>query len=836
MEDEIKSLYNRLEALANQEVDLMGDSELNRYQKRLKELESDLKKVQEALRIRSDFGTDEVEGFEDALYSLNQAVKSNKEQTKAAQKEQERFARQQQRTWEEIEKSDAKVQEWEEQLQSLFERLQKLDKQSLDVLSEEELQDSKKELKEIAKQLGAFEGRIDSIRGSGGFEEVQEQISKVGATLDKSLDNVKRFGTASEDMEEQWEASVKKMSGHSQEYADALEKIAEAYGRDTKALSRYNTAVMQAQKNINRYIDMKEYEKRQLEEEIQQKRRAGRSTERLEQKQDQLNEEIKEAQKAHSLQNEALDVYDQRMAGATGNTSRFAKANQELKGQIGGLTGAFQKVNARIKQFGAFIAAAMIIQGLTVAMQELVRVIAQYDQALHNLQAIVEASIAQSKQLGETIKNVSRTTKFSATEVARGMQTLGQAGLSMQESMSAIHGVAMLATGTMSRFKETADLVTTTLNAFNLAATESSRIADVFANAVNNSKLTVDKLATSFNYVGAAGQQAGLTLNEVSGTLMTLADNGIRASTSGTGLRRMMLQMIDAGKELTNDLNALGKSTDDLNPKMVGWQKSLENLIPLLWDSERGTVRMGKAVEYFGTRAAQVASVLVRNVADGTAALDKAIDKTFEFGSAAEMASKQEKGLSLMMKNLTDRVKLVAVAIGEAGLTNVLKNIVSVLKTVTTIVETLITTFDGLAGVIGTGLGVGMLTTMVYGLAQAFTHMKARALVLWNTISPMAARITLITAAITGLVKIMDTAVDWHYDLAEAAAKNAEELRKTAQAAQKWKKSLLDAYGSKEWVNTVKRFKEQNEDLAASIEDRLGTAIEDVATAGGLEG
>jgi len=72
--------------------------------------------------------------------------------------------------------------------------------------------------------------------------------------------------------------------------------------------------------------------------------------------------------------------------------------------------------------------------------------IIQYDQALRNLQAISGATDAEVAHMGETIKDVARTTKFSTVEVAEGMVLLTQAGFSAAEATAAIHAVSMLAT------------------------------------------------------------------------------------------------------------------------------------------------------------------------------------------------------------------------------------------------------------------------------------------------------------------------------------------------------------------------------------------------------
>jgi hypothetical protein len=221
--------------------------------------------------------------------------------------------------------------------------------------------------------------------------------------------------------------------------------------------------------------------------------------------------------------------------------AEYAFHDQEAKKHnetLGRMREAYNKIIARVKQFSAFIVAAAIITTLTQAVRGTISVIIEFDQALKSLQAIAGATAIEASVMGDAIKQIAADTKFSAGEVALGMQTIGKAGFTAGEALKMIQGVSNLATGALEEFNTVAGLVVTAIRAFGLEVVQTAEITDIFANAITKSKLSTDMLITAFGYVGAAGSQAGLSLNEVSGTLMVLADNGIRASTMGTALRK----------------------------------------------------------------------------------------------------------------------------------------------------------------------------------------------------------------------------------------------------------------------------------------------------------
>jgi TP901 family phage tail tape measure protein len=350
-----------------------------------------------------------------------------------------------------------------------------------------------------------------------------------------------------------------------------------------------------------------------------------------------------------------------------------------------GIAGAFDRIKTAAKITASFAAAAAAITAVTRALGEGVKEMVAYDQGLKNLQAITNATDQEVFGMGETIKNVARTTKFSTAEVAEGMTLLGQAGFSATESMQAMNSVADLATGTLSSMQFTADLMTTTIRAFGMSTVESAKAADIMANAINRSKLTIDKLRIAFNFVGAAAHQAGLTLEETAATMMVLANQGLRASTIGTGLRQVLSRLLSPTGRLREEFEANNIELNKVNPSIVGFRQALQNLLPVLYDQTEGTVDMAKAYRLFGLRGAQAAAVMTSAVASGN--YDKMLELTYETGSAARMAAKQIEGLGLKIKNLADRARLIAVALGEAGLIGALGAIIDGLKAAATGIE-----------------------------------------------------------------------------------------------------------------------------------------------------
>ena len=268
----------------------------------------------------------------------------------------------------------------------------------------------------------------------------------------------------------------------------------------------------------------------------------------------------------------ASDSYTKKIEKAATATSTLGKKTEKFNRQIGTVTGAWSKLTSALKVTLAYGIAATAVYKLVEGLAAGVREIIDFDQALKNLQAITNATGVEVDGMGEAVKSVARVTKFSTGEVASGMVLLAQAGFSATEATQAIGATANLATGTLSNMALTADLLTTTVRAYGLQAIEASRVSDVMANAINRSKLTIDKLRIAFNFVGAAAAQTGLSLEETSASMMVLANNGLRASTIGTGLRQVLSRLLAPNRKLREAFEAHNIALDDVNPSIVGFQ------------------------------------------------------------------------------------------------------------------------------------------------------------------------------------------------------------------------------------------------------------------------
>lgn len=410
--------------------------------------------------------------------------------------------------------------------------------------------------------------------------------------------------------------------------------------------------------------------------------------------------------------------------------------------------GANKGMDALLNRFASFAryrVVSDVINGIRNSMAAVPSVIKEFDQSLKDLQAISGATNLEVSKMSDVIKQVARDTKFSAQEIAEGMITIAQAGFSAAEAINMIGPIAELATGTLSDMALTVDLVTSAMTVFDIQSKDTAMVADVFANAINKSKLNIDKLRTAFNYIGPVAVDAGLSFNETAASMMVLANSGQRASTIGTGLRNVFNVLLSPTNALKEAAAKVGVSLQELDPRVNSLRDILMSLKDVVVDSQ-------VALEVFGKRGSSAALALTRDIDE----YDRMINSTKDYGSAAKMAAIQAEGLGVRWKNLKDRVELLGIAMGESGLSGVMGVVVDGMRNLVTAATVFTETVVGKAIVGITGFTT---TLLVLGGAMALVRKAWTAMALGKLVaegSAAAAAITRLRTAFLGLAAAMN--------------------------------------------------------------------------------
>ena len=199
------------------------------------------------------------------------------------------------------------------------------------------------------------------------------------------------------------------------------------------------------------------------------------------------------------------------------------------------------------------------------------RFVVELDEAFRQLQAISGTTATSMERLKTSLMETSMLTKFTAVEVAQASVIMAQAGFSTDQIEKSIGAITLFATAVGEDLTKSVDLVTSTMSIFNLRTEEMGFVADFMVGALNRSKLTVDKLTYGLQYAGNTAQEAGIGFTELTTVLAAFANAGIRSgSTLGTGLRQLIVDLIDPSEKMVASLRSVGLTLEDVDVRSRG--------------------------------------------------------------------------------------------------------------------------------------------------------------------------------------------------------------------------------------------------------------------------
>lgn len=264
--------------------------------------------------------------------------------------------------------------------------------------------------------------------------------------------------------------------------------------------------------------------------------------------------------------------YQQEVDAIKARTKAIRESNQEQKSdaEVSGMRLANRM--SFLRDFAMLGAGIGAITGSYAFLRD-------FENALKQTQAISQATDTQMQSLSGSILKVAENSRFSAVEITDAATALAQAGFSMSEIETTLQSVTLLATATGSSLKETVDIATASLGAFQLSAENMPNIVNQITQAMNLSKLDIQKFQLAVQYAGNAASDAGLDFEELLSSVATVANAGVRSgSTLGTGFRQLLTDLVAPSQKFADILTRLGLSAADVDIRTKGLVGALKNL------------------------------------------------------------------------------------------------------------------------------------------------------------------------------------------------------------------------------------------------------------------
>lgn len=324
---------------------------------------------------------------------------------------------------------------------------------------------------------------------------------------------------------------------------------------------------------------------------------------------------------------------------------------QKIKTEVQETEGWLSRFNNGFAKWGGLLATgAATITGVSMALNTLRNNRDSKESSQAELKALtglddesIQWLTKQAEQLSTTMDESGLRIRQSSDEILQAYMLIGSKKPELLKDKEALNAVTIeamrLAAAAKIDLKDAVTATTVSLNMYGESADQAARYVNVLAAGSKEGAADVSAQAASIKNAGVAASGAGVSIEQLQGTIQMLAEKGLEAEPAGTALRKFFL--------------VLQTGPDETNPKVVGLQTALENL-------NKKSLAAAQIQTMFGEEAYSAATILIDNadkvrqyteaVTDTNIAMEQAAinSDTNEAKMAQYRNSIKEAGIELM--------------------------------------------------------------------------------------------------------------------------------------------------------------------------------------------
>lgn len=332
-------------------------------------------------------------------------------------------------------------------------------------------------------------------------------------------------------------------------------------------------------------------------------------------------------------------------------TEALTRAQAAMRVQVGSQGTMWSRSADWVNKYIGVVATAIAaITGVSIKLNQLREKRNKREEATADVEALTGLSkkdIAwlenEAKKMATTVDESGIRIRKSATEILDAFKLVGSAKPELLENKEALAEVTkqtlILASASDMDLKSAVDAVTLSLNQYGDGADQASRYTNVMAAGSKFGAAAVESVTSAITKSGVAASSAGIPIEQLVGSIETLAEKGIKDEIAGTGLKKFFL--------------TLQTGADQTNPRVVGLEKALDNL-------QKKQLSAAQIKKMFGEEGYNVASVLINEadkvkyytqaVTDTTVAVEQAAIKSDTAAAKLDQAKNkmEEMGIDLM--------------------------------------------------------------------------------------------------------------------------------------------------------------------------------------------
>lgn len=488
---------------------------------------------------------------------------------------------------------------------------------------------------------------------------------------------------------------------------------------------------------------------------------------------------------------------------------------QKIKMETMETTSWLERMNNGITKWGGMIATgAAALTGVSFTINKLRSNRDDKEEAQAELKALtglddnsIQWLTRQAEILSTSMEESGLRIRQSSDEILQAYMLIGSKKpelLGNKEALNAVTVEAMrLAAAAKIDLKDAVTATTISLNMYGESADQAAKYVNVLAAGSKEGAADVSAQAATIKNAGVAAASAGVSIEQLQGTIQTLAEKGVEAEVAGTALRKFFL--------------VLQTGPDETNPKVVGLQTALENL------NKKG-MTAGDIQKMFGEEAYTAASILIQNVD----AVDRYTQAVTNTNIAVEQAAINSDTNRAKLEQHKNAIKEAGIELAERlnpsimTLSSLTTKIITVLpKLIDFAIEyrTVIITSTAAIGAYTIAVNAATIKTKLY---DTWTKVATTSTAAFNKVLKLNPA-GLIIGGITALGTYLITKLVPNTDKAtEAQRRYNEELQRTQEELKRYQ-DIEDRYKNINNLNDRQKqtLKQDAQTELANVEDKL---------------
>lgn len=410
----------------------------------------------------------------------------------------------------------------------------------------------------------------------------------------------------------QGQLRVKEINSELDKNNTLIEKNSDRLKKTKINVGNYAAAILEAEKKLRG-------QETQLKQNIRALKIAATQTGRNTREQKKIQLELSNTRKKYGQIVAELRQYNRGQERSSQVTQNFTRVLGAL-GLLGGMT--------------------LVVRG----MREMIGIFSGYEKQMAKVRAITRATDDEYLLLTNDSKRLGESTEKTATQVGELQLAFAKLGFTTPQIIAATEATLDLATATDEDLAQSALVAAKTIKGFNLSAEETARVTDVMALAFSSSALNLTAFQDAMKTVAPVALAVNSTLESTTAILSALVDSGLDASTAGTSLRNIFIELATQG---------------------LTWDEAMQQV-------RDSTNKVKTATELFGKRAS-TAALIIANNSEKIDTLTTSYENAA--GSAKLMADIMRDTLTGDIDKATSAIQGMVIEIGEK-LTPILRSIV----------------------------------------------------------------------------------------------------------------------------------------------------------------